>query len=364
MYMNSFLKQLMLVVLMTSAFAEELTDIATTSSSAVRRGIASTQTAGDVVCGQTLTQSVKLKNDLNCVNFSGPILKIEGKDVEVDGAGFKLSGGPKSTGVEIRGINLKLKNLKIMGPQLGVVVKDSDKVELSHNWVSYTEVGVLVVGLKEKTRNVIVINNHLTRNEKHALKSEGLVESVVVVENDLSESGQEALWIEADKLSLGGEMNNNFYRSQRALFFQGQDVELKNLSFTKSLLSSHPVVIKKTNRARISNVDLGTSLPVSPKDNLTGLLLDEVKSFEVTKLKAQNFTVGLEISTSKGVESTGRVKQSEFLFNTLGGILIISHDQTPMGYLDLSGNRYQIDENVADEILIDYDTRLGTASRL
>lgn len=299
-----------------------------------------------VSCGDVITESITLGNDLNCPDTTGYALKIIGDHIKVDGERHVIYAPRAVAGVYVQGTGVTLSSIRVQGVSggSGVFAYDSPGLTLNQNSFSNNGTGIYLYAEKTVMKDVRVSRNTASKNTLFGIRTgqdgSGSIVDPYISGNDFSESGSYAMFIDASHDVLGLCERNNLTRSTNGIYLKGGVFLIHNLSLSREEIQKTAIFVDSAKSLTATNLDLSSVLPVDSNQERFGLNLYRVGSFAIRNLVSNHTDVGLKLDTDSGVSSHGSIRSCVFWNNAFAGIMIRSYDGTPYGVLDFAHNRF------------------------
>ena len=295
-----------------------------------------------VNCGDVITQSIRIANDLNCPDTTGFALSLQGDNVTIDGNGRTIYAPNALAGIYVQGKNDTVQNLKATGASqgYGLFAYDSPGLKVSRNDFSSNSVGIVLYAENTTMNNLVIVGNRADNNSNFGVRTgqdgNGSIVDPIITANSFQNSGYFAMILQATHDTLGDYEQNDLSNSQNGIDLKDGVFSLHDMDLSRFGIQKMAIFADSAASVQISNVDVSTHLtPNSNQENI-GVDFYRVQSFDVRGLVCNNNDVGLKLETENGVSCTGRVIGSYFYNNNFAGIMITSYDGTPYGVLDLS----------------------------
>lgn len=295
-----------------------------------------------IQCGDTITVSVALREDLNCPDTRDYAIKIAGDNITVDGRGFKIRAPQAVAGIFAQGSSITLRNLHIQGIEAGsgVFAVDTERLKVQANDFSGNQMGLVLYAQQKHLSQVQIINNVIRQSQLFAIRTmqeaPGVIDLPQIRRNDLSLSGSYALHIQARRFELGVNSVNNFWGSMNGLYFSEGSLYLEGQDFSSANILRTQVSVNNANLLRGRFINLSSRLKADPSQQRIGLEVYKVKTFDLSYVYARGNDVAVRISTEAGIQTSGRLNHCSFLDQDYAGIMLTSHDGTSFGPLEIS----------------------------
>jgi hypothetical protein len=295
-----------------------------------------------VQCGQTITANTVIANDLNCPTTTGFALNIVGSGISVNGNGHQINAPLAAAGVYVQGSSVNVSGFVVNGVAsgYGIFAYDSPGVAIIGNNTSSNNIGIMLYADNVAMKNAYVGQNESRSNALFGVRtgqsSPGSIVSPLIYQNDFSNSGSYAMYIQAASYELDGSACNRYYGSLDGIYLKDGNFYLHDFSMTSQNVQNAQIFGDTVASIQISNVDVSSNLPPQPSQQRMGVDLYCATQFTINGLTAKGNDVGLKLETQGGVSPNGTVSHCDFSKNTVSGVLVVSYDGTPYGRVTLS----------------------------
>lgn len=308
-------------------------------------------------CGDTITQSITVANDLDCSSTTGFALKIVGDGITVNGNGHTIVAPNAAAGIFAQGSQITVSKFKVNGVVngYGIMAYETPGIKITANDFSRNSVGVMVFA-ENLQFGAEISGNKIQASTYFGIRtysSSGAVVSPVIKNNDLQWSGDYALYVKASSYTLSGTDGNNFANSTNGIYLKDGVFVVKDLSLAQSLIYKRGIFADSAASVTITNVDVSSLAPFNGNYERTGIDLYRVVKFEISSVTSKNNDVGVKLETEGGVSPGGVIKCSKFSGYSFAAIDIVSYDSTQYGTVRLCGNSITIPTNGFDIFIHD-----------
>jgi hypothetical protein len=306
----------------------------------------------EIHCGDVITQSSRIMNDLVCPDTTGFAVGVNGNGINIDGNGHSITAPNAQTGWYLQGSDLTFTGAIVHGITngAGVTVHDVNGIDLGFNDVSFNQTGILIYAEQNTIDTLSLHDNLAVGNALFGIRttqeSPGIIMTPFIQHNNLSYSGSFGLYLQASGASLSLADQNDYLNCINGIYLKDGTFVLNNLSFSNSRIQKRAVFVDSALSFTANALDVGTSQVATPSQERVGLHLYKVASFAITQLSTSANDVGVKIATEGGVKSTGSVTDSVFQGNTTAGIMTTSYDGTAFGTMSLNSNTFQLPAGV------------------
>ena len=299
-----------------------------------------------VACGDVITQSIRVANDLNCPDTDGFALSIKGDNIKIDGNGKSIAAPNAIAGVYVEGSGNTVTNFKINDTRFGIYAYNASGLTVTKNDVSDNTTGIWIYADQPLASMIKVTNNKATGNDEFgvhfAQDGAGSIVAPQVSNNDFAKSGDYAMYLNVTRFDLDYTDNNNLQSSLNGIYLKNGTFSIKGVTLSGEKIVRAAIFVDSAEFIEVNALDVSTVLGKDPMQQHIGLDLYRVKKFKITGLLAYNNDVGLKLETEQGAQPSGSVKCSYFLNNLVAGIMVSSYDSTPYGNLDLDNNFFKV----------------------
>jgi parallel beta-helix repeat protein len=299
-----------------------------------------------VACGDVITQSIRVANNLNCPDVDGFALSVKGDNIKIDGNGHSINAENAIAGVYVEGSGNTVTNFKINDTRFGIYAYNASGLTVTKNDVSDNETGIWIYADQPMASTIKVTNNKATGNDEFgvhfAQDGAGSIVSPTVSNNNFSKSGDYAMYLNVTRFDLDFTDNNDLQASLNGLYLKNGTFSIKGVTLSGEKIVRAAIFVDSAEYIEVNALDVSTVLNQDPMQQHIGLDLYRVKKFKIAGLLAYNNDVGLKLETEQGAQPSGSIKCSYFLNNLVAGIMVSSYDSTPYGNLDLDNNFFKV----------------------
>lgn len=320
-------------------------------------------------CGDTVTSSMALANDLHCPATTGFVLRIVGNNIKFNGNGHKITAPNAAAGVFTQGNSIHVTGIKVNGIRQGhgILAYDSPGIKISGNNFSWNLIGILLYSDVKESNHAWISHNTAVSNGLFGIRTEfdlpGNIDQPHIKENNFSNSGSYAMLVNAKSYELTGSDNNNFSGSASGIYLAKGDFYVHDLSLAYSRIQKVGIFVDSAPKTYLWNVDVSNTMPAEPSQERVGLDLYRSGLFEIAGLTATRNDVGIRMETALGSKPSGIITLSRFSSNILAGIYVSALDDSQYGCLNFFLNRFHEPAGVHD-ILIGPGIEIGTDSSI
>jgi hypothetical protein len=300
-----------------------------------------------VTCGQVISSSITVANDLNCPGTTGFALIVAGDSITVNGNGHSISAPLANSGLYVHGNNVTITGFKVHGitQGSGILAFDAPGVRIQSNDFSANEIGIVLFAESTEMSNTMVLqnraNNSLLFGFESSLDEQGIMDAPLLMGNDFSNSGACGMYITASSFELTDQNINNVAGSQNGVYLRGGNFYIHDLHMKQMQIPATEIFVDTAPSVIVSNVDLSNAFSHASTDSQIGLDLLRCGQFQITNLTANGNDVGLKLETESGYATTGTVQCSTFSNNYTAAVMASSYDATVYGNILLASNSYQ-----------------------
>ncbi len=318
-----------------------------------------------VQCGDTITSSITLKNDLYCPDTTGSALYIIGDNISVNGNGKKIYAPNASSGIFVQGNGNSVSGFQVNGISqgYGILAYESSGLTLSLNDFSNNLIGVMLYADQKSMSKDKVFGNVVRNSTLFAIRSgsdgAGSIIDPAISWNDFSNSGSYAMQIKASIYNISDYDYNLLFASRNGLYLSGSQINISNFSLTKHNIKETGIFIDSATNVNISGIDLSSNVTGDSNQKRMGMDLYRVQNFSINGLKSNNNDVGLKFETELGTSPHGTVSNCQFKNAVVSGVMIVSYDATSYGDLLFVNNDYS---NTNNPVILGSTTLVGSGS--
>ncbi|MFZ4713199.1 MAG: hypothetical protein ACOYL6_05795 [Bacteriovoracaceae bacterium] len=320
-------------------------------------------------CGDIITTSITVGNDLVCPGNIPYAIKVIGRDVVINGNNHTISAPDAVTGIFVQGDQITVNNYTINNiiNGSGIFAFDSEGLKILNNNLSNNFIGLKVSSQNIVLNNITIFGNIITDSILFAIKTEfsgsGAVNYPVITENDLSRSGNYALYLMATNVELNSDHSNIYTGSNNGIYLALGNFVIHDFDMSQSGAKKIQIFIDSAIYVSVTNVNVTGSQPIAPSQERIGIDLYRVGTFEIKNVIASYNDAGIKFENELGTTPSGFVQNCTFIDDTTAGILVVSYDGSAYGDLDLRTNFWTL-PSTAYKVLIMPNTVIGPNSTL
>jgi hypothetical protein len=300
----------------------------------------------NVACGDTVSESAIIGNDLNCPDATGFALRIIGDNITVNGNGRKIVAPKAAAGLYIQGDGIKVANFTSTdNPNgYGILAYNSPNAQISDNDFSRNLIGVMVYADQGVVDDVVVAKNKITQSVLFGVRTyfdaPGVIQSPRIVGNDLRSTGDYAIYVMASQFEVEGRDNNNLNGSNNGYYLKAGNFYIHDADYSKQLINKRHFFADSAQSVTIEDVDVTSRAKENGMQERTGVDLYRVANFSIKGLVSRGGDVGLILETEGGVSPSGQIKDCSFSNHKFAGIDIVSYDSTKYGKISISKTNF------------------------
>ena len=300
-----------------------------------------------VQCGDIITQSIRLKHDLNCSGETGFALAVMGDNIHIRGEGHTIYAPNAVAGIFVQGKNVAVTGVRVKGVANGdgIFAYDSANLRIARSQFSSNDTGILLYSENVAMEKPLIIHNRSTQNSEFGIRT-GQAQTGSIVDpkievNDFSDSGSYAIYIQATHAILDYTQSNNLLcRSQGGYYLKDGTFDVRGFSFQGQDIQKSVIFVDSAKSIKLENIDASTGVAPNKSEEHVALTLYQTQSFKVKNLVTDGQDVGVYISTENGIATEGSIRHSSFKLNTSAGIKIESLDGTQFQGIKLRRNDF------------------------
>lgn len=254
-------------------------------------------------CGETLTQSTTMTQDLDCSNYQGfAALNLKGNKILLNGNGHRIITPTTNVGVYAEGGRIAVLNLEVEGGQktIGFQGYNTYKLELNHVSAKGMRIGAdYTTESNFSCRRLKVTNSNLSSNEIAVkVNSQSCQKPPRLLNNDFSESKNYALNIISKRFFINGLKNNNYSNSANGIIGKASELAVvKDVDFSKFNIQGNQVFIYDSKQVRVKRSNFEGS------SSQTGAV--HIYNSELVKVNRNSFDGNyLDLKVSNGSQAT------------------------------------------------------------
>jgi hypothetical protein len=319
-----------------------------------------------IKCGDTLVQSAKIANDLQCPTETESALKIVGDNIVIDGQGHSISAPIARNGISVHGSNVQITSIQVHGVKNGngLFAYDCPGIRLSENDFSKNEIGIMMYAEFTQMIGIQITGNTASSNSQFGIRATsgggGAIVQPHIAGNDLEKSGDYALYVQATSYEVTAEELNLMTLSNNGIFLSGGDFSLHDFSLSDQNIQNVQIFVENAQSVTVNNVNLSTSLTHQAGDKSIGLDIYRAQSFHIQNLTSLSNDVGIKLETEKNTSPNGKIVCSSFGGNFVAGVMLSSYDNTPYGTIIFDSNAFQ-EAVTAQDVYVDARTKAFTS---
>ncbi|AZZ35564.1 hypothetical protein CIK05_01695 [Bdellovibrio sp. qaytius] len=315
-----------------------------------------------VACGDLITKSVIIGNDLNCPETTDYALRISGENIHVHGAGHKIMAPKAAAAIFAQGSGLKITNFISTGNSkgFGLMANNTPKIQIFENDFSKNQNGITLYADNTLVDGVVIEKNKITESVEFGVRltfgDSGKIENPKITENDLRNTGEWAIYVMAASFEITGADNNNFWGSKNGYYLKDGAFNIHDADFSDQLIIKRTIFVDSAKSVIVKNVNVSSRSVNMCTEERVGIDFYRVIKFTVDTLVSTAGDVGLQLETESGVATEGEVVNSSLTNHIRGGIAIVSHDTTKYGKVVVDKTRFCEPKH---DIYIDRATKIG-----
>lgn len=290
-----------------------------------------------IQCGETITSTVKLTQNLDCSSYSGfAALSLKGNGI-LKGQGFKVISPNTNVGIYAEGQTIKVLDTEIVASSSATGIMGYNVVRLVVDNVKATNMNIGVdyyTDVDYDCDRLKVVDSNLSQNNYGAKVISPKCEYFPrFARTDLSGSYQYALNLNAKILRIrevqdniyDGSANGLLLKASESIFVEGLDLAAAQIDGTQIMAYSSPKI-------DIKNVKVG-------ENQSEGIHIYDVADVTLKKVEAVNSGVGIKIANEQ-VNSSVKVSQSSTSGNSIG-LLVAKYGSAQFNSVNVSqGNAF------------------------
>ena len=290
-----------------------------------------------VACGDVITESVVIGNDLNCPNTTDYALKISGDNITVNGGGHKIVAPKAIAAISVMGNNNKITKFISTGNTngYGIYAYNTSNILISENDFSKNKTGILIYTDRALVDGAVIDSNKITSSIEFGVRTmmsdSGEIENPKITNNDLRNTGGVALHIGATQYTVTGADNNNIWGSKSGYYLSRGSFYIHDADFSKVLIYKAIFFIDTPKYVEIKNVSVGSIAQNICTEERVGIDIYRAIRVLVINMTSHSGDVGLLFETDNGIETDGEILDSTFTGHIRSGIYFVSHDETKYG---------------------------------
>ena len=311
------------------------------------RTIKKPQTLTTIACGDVISQSITVANDLNCSD-SGFALRIVGKNVVINGNGRKITAPNAAAGIYVDGDNNTIANFDVQGVTqgYGLMAYNASNVKILSNNFSNNMIGIMIYADNGETASPIIMNNKAMLNSFAGVRTYyddlGTITNPVIKGNDFRLSGEFAIYVKANTYQILCDDNNKLSGSNNGYYLKDGVFKISNLDLSDQLIYKRHFFVDSAKSIVFDSLDVSTIAPLSPSQERMGIDLYKVAKFQLKNVKAKGHDVALKLETEGGVSTEGSLTDCYFSNQSLAGVYIVSYDSTAYGTIKFTNQKFSL----------------------
>ncbi len=313
-----------------------------------------------VACGDVITDSITIANDLNCPSVTGYALQVVGSNITVNANGKKISAPNAAAGLYVEGDNNTIANFNVQGVVNGhgMMAYNSSNLKVIANNFSNNRIGIMVYA-DEVIKNPIIMTNKASNNSFAGVEmfydEPGSIENPIITLNEFKNSGEFAVYLKADKVNLA-YTRNDLSGSSSAFYLTGGDFRIENLPLTNQLIHKRHFMVESVSSVVFKDVDLTSLAPATADQDRIAIDMYRVEKFAMSDVTIKNHDVGVKIATDGGVSTSGSIVDTSFSGMSFAGLYAVSWDDTALGTIKIVDSEFKLSANgivAAEGTLVD-----------
>ena len=314
-----------------------------------------------IACGDIISQSITVANDLNCPDVTGFALRILGSNITINGNGHKISAPSASAGIYVEGESNIVANFDVqnISSGYGLLAYNANGVKILSNNFSKNSIGIMLYTDRDVTANVLIQGNRAQSNSFAGIRTfsdkPGKIVNPTIRNNDLRFSGEFAIYVKAETYNIDGDDNNNLSGSSNGYYLKSGDFKVNDLDLSRQLINKRHFFVDSARTISFKDVDVSTFAPLNFSQERQGIDLYKVGSFKMDNVVAKNHYVGLKLETEGGVSTSGQLINCQFANQTFSGVYVISYDDTAYGTIRFTNAKFNLLSGVG-KVLVNVNT--------
>ena len=298
-----------------------------------------------VACGDVITESITIANNLNCPEISGYALQVVGDNISVNANGKKISAPNAAAGLFVQGDNNTITNFDIQGVTEGhgMMAYNSSNLKVVSNNFSKNRIGIMIYA-DEVVKNPIVMANRASHNSFAGVEmfydEPGSIQNPIITLNDFKSSGEFAVYLKADKVNLQYTVND-LSGSSSGFYLTGGDFKVEDLSLTNQLIHKRHFMVDSVSSIIFKDMNLTSIAPMTANQDRIAIDMYRVEKFTLDNVSLKNHDVGLKVATDGDVATQGLVKDSLFSGQSFAGLYMVSWDSTELGTIKVLDSEFK-----------------------
>ncbi len=261
-------------------------------------------------CGETITESTTLTEDLDCTGHTGFALIMKGSDSTLNGNGFKIIAPNALVGVYAEGINAKVTHLEVEGGSNTIAFQayNAKSFDLDNIKADNQRIGIDFTYDNSVPQNecggLIVKNSSIKASSDLGIKmSARTCPGVFNVENTSFQDSQNfAMNINIENFDYQQNRGNSFRNAQNGFLITATNVVVKNVDFSAEEIVNETMLVYNPDTVIIEDSNFsGTN------SQGIGLHICDAKDVFIERVVSNGHDVGIKVATD--------TKQTNLNFN-------------------------------------------------
>lgn len=305
-----------------------------------------------VACGDIITASITVANDLNCPSVTGYALQVVGSNITINGNGKKIKAPNAAAGLYVEGDNVTIANFDIQGVEdgHGMMGYNTSEIKILSNNFSNNRIGIMLYA-DDEVKNPIVMANKAVSNSFAGIEmfydEPGTIKNPKIFLNDFKASGEFAMYLKADDVELKGL--NDLSGSTSGFYLSGGDFKIEDMTLAGQLIKKRHFMVDSVKSISFKDVNLTSIAPATADQDRIAIDMYRVEKFALEDVVLKNSDVGLKIATDGGVATAGTIKDTQFQGQSFAGLYMVSWDDTAFGTVKMKNTKFK---SVANTIVV------------
>ena len=285
-------------------------------------------------CGDTITVSTTLANDLHCPGASYAI-RIQGNNIVLYGNGKKITGdGSTNAGIYVDGTDNVILGVDVEDITGGFAISgyNTSYLKVLFSTFKNNYVGLRYFNDSNTGSNIVFAGNRVSDSYSGLMTAHSGVtlDQPRIINNVFTTSGM-GFVVTSDSFVYDGTEQNSFFDNEIALNIQkSSNLEIKNVDFKNQDLTGVQIYLADIIVGVVENVLLGSNLTPSGQQEQIGVVAYQVRDLTVKDSSFENMDIGLGIQTDSGVSPKALIQNCSFKDSFHSGINIKSNDATAL----------------------------------
>lgn len=294
-----------------------------------------------VACGDLITESIVIANDLNCPETTDYALRISGDNITVNGGGHKIVAPKAIAAIFAQGNGITITKFTATDNTKGhgLYAYNTSNILISENDFSRNKTGIIIYADRALIDGAVITKNKITSSIEFGVRTTysdaGAIENPRITDNDLRNTSSVALHIMATEYKVTGADNNNFWGSGSAYYLKAGSFYIHDADFSKQLVYKAFFFIDTPKYVEIKNVNVGSVAQNICTEERVGIDIYRAIRVLVINMTSNSGDVGLLFETDSGVETYGEILDSSYTSHIRSGIFFVSHDTTKYGTITI-----------------------------